>query len=213
MSFHDILFPLRFAFGSTGGPRRKSDVVQLASGADHINTSWADSRRRWDAATAVKSFDDLQAIVAFWEARLGKVHGFRFRDFLDWKSCQSSGAITPLDQAIGTGTGALATFQLKKTYASGPSSYVRTITKPVAGTVRVAVAGVEKTLPTHFTVDLLTGIVTFTGGNEPANGAAVTAGFEFDVPARFDTDEIVVSMEAFKAGSIPQIPIVEDRRA
>jgi uncharacterized protein (TIGR02217 family) len=213
MSFHDVLFPLRFAFGSTGGPRRKSDVATLASGADHINTTWSDSRRKWDASTAVKSLDDMAQIIAFWEARLAKLHGFRFRDPFDWKSCPPSGAISPLDQAIGTGTGALATFQLKKTYLSGPSSWVRTITKPVSGSVRVAVAGVEKTITTHFTVDLLTGIVTFTGGNIPTMGQAVTAGFHFDVPARFDTDEIDVNLEAFNAGAIPQIPIIEDRRA
>jgi uncharacterized protein (TIGR02217 family) len=39
----------------------------------------------------------------------------------------------------------------------------------------------------------------------------VTAGFHFDVPARFDSDFLEVDLAAFAAGEIPSIPIVEIR--
>lgn len=209
MSFHDVRLPLRFAFGSTGGPMRKTDIVMLASGGEQRNGTWAGSRRKYDAASAIKSLDDMAMLIEFFEARAGKLYGFRFLDPFDYKSCKPSGSIAPGDQVLGTGTGALATFNLRKGYTSGGITYWRPITRPTTGKVRVAVAGVEKTITTHFTVNTATGVVTFTGGNIPTNGQVVTAGFEFDVPVRFDTDELAVSMEAFKAGSIGQIPLIE----
>ncbi|MEQ1651085.1 MAG: TIGR02217 family protein, partial [Hyphomicrobium sp.] len=120
-------------------------------------------------------------------------------------------APTALDQVIGTGTGALATFQLKKTYGGSFAPWVREIKKPVSGSVKVAVAGAVKTLGTQFTVDPASGIVTFLAGNIPANGASVTAGFEFDVPARFDTDKLEVNVSGFHHGAIPNIPVIEVR--
>ena len=46
-------------------------------------------------------------------------------------------------------------------------------------------------------------------GGLPGAGEAVTAGYEFDVPVRFDTERIAVSLTAFKAGQIPSIPLIE----
>ena len=62
---------------------------------------------------------------------------------------------------------------------------------------------------TPFAVDTTAGIVTFLPGHIPASGAAVTAGFLFDVPVRFDTDYLEVDLSAFAAGAIPKIPLVE----
>lgn len=209
MSFHEVQFPQRLALGATGGPERKTDIVTLASGFEERNSPWAGSRRRYNAGFAVATLADLHAVVAFFEARQGRLHAFRFRDPVDHKSCAPGQTPQPADQAIGTGTGALATFQLTKTYSSGGASQARAIKKPVAGTVRVAVAGVEKTLGTDFTVDTATGIVTFLAGHLPASGAAVTAGFEFDCPVRFDSDRLEINLAAFEAGDIPDIPLVE----
>lgn len=211
MAFDEVRFPVSISFGATGGPTRRTEVVSLASGFEERNATWANSRRRYDASTGVKSLNDLHDVITFWEARLGRLHGFRWKDFADWKSCRPNDAPSALDQAIGTGTGALTTFQLKKTYTSGGRSWARDIKKPVAGTVLIAVAGVVKTIGTHWTLDATTGVVTFTGGNTPANGAAVTAGFEFDVPVRFDMDELQLSHEGFGAAMAGQIPIVEVR--
>lgn len=208
-AFHDILFPLDIALKSTGGPERRTDIVTLGSGREERNARWAHSRRRYDAGYGVKTLDALSQVVAFFEERRGRLYGFRWRDRLDHSS--SAGAITPLDQVLGTGDGATDTFQLVKTYGSIHAPYQRPVTKPVSGSVRIAVNGAEVSEGTAFTVDSTTGLVTFLPGYIPALTEAVTAGFSFDVPVRFDTDFLEVDLTAFAAGVIPKIPLIEIR--
>jgi uncharacterized protein (TIGR02217 family) len=208
-AFHEILFPLDIALKSAGGPQRRTDVVVLGSGAEERNARWAHSRRRYDAGYSVKTYDSLSQVIAFFEERRGRLYGFRWRDRLDNSSAAPDAAVSASDQAIGTGNGAAATFELSKTYGSVYSPYQRPIAKPVTGSVRVAVGGTEVAVGTAFTVDSTTGVVTFLSGHIPASGAAVTAGFLFDVPVRFDTDYLEVDLSAFAAGAIPKIPLVE----
>jgi len=202
---HDVIFSPALSFGAAGGPERRTEVVTLASGFEERNALWAQSRRRWDAGLGLRSLDDVHALIAFFEARLGRLHAFRWRDWTDWKSCAPSAEPGPGDMEIGIGDGVRTAFQLAKTYRSGPGVSVRPVTKPVAGTVRVAVGQTE----VGVAVDALTGRVTLDA--PPAPGARVTAGFAFDVPARFDTDRIEVNLAAFEAGSIPSVPIIEVR--
>ena len=209
--FHEVRFPLAIGFGSTGGPERRTDVVLLASGHEERNARWADSRRRYNAGTGVRSLSDLHVLLAFFEERRGRLFGFRWRDRADWKSGAPGATTSPVDQAIGTGDGTRTEFQLVKTYGSACAPYTRTISKPGAETVRVAVSGVEQTPGSAFTVDAGTGLVTFAAGHIPADGAPVTAGFEFDVPVRFDTDRLDINLAAFEAGEAPAIPVVEIR--
>jgi len=208
-SFHEVQFPVAVSFGATGGPVRRNEIVALTSGHERRNARFADSRRSYDAGTGLRSLDDVYDVVAFFEARRGSLHGFRFRDPFDMKSCRPDQAPAATDQAIGTGDGAAADFQLSKTYGSGDDAYVRAIAKPVAGSVRVAVGGVEREEGVDFTVDAASGVVTFLPGHLPAADAAVTAGFEFDVPVRFDTEQVTVSLAGFRSGQIPAIPLVE----
>jgi uncharacterized protein (TIGR02217 family) len=207
--FHDVVFPIAVSFGATGGPERRNEIVTLMSGRETRNARFAHSKRRYDAGTGLRSAEDLHDVLAFFEARRGSLHGFRFRDPFDMKSCRPEQTPAALDQSIGTGDGETAVFQLSKTYGSGDDAYVRPVTKPVAGSVRVAVDGVELTEGADFAVDASTGLVTFDAGSIPAEGAAVTAGFVFDVPVRFETDRIEASLATFRAGAIPTIPLVE----
>ncbi|MDX2308462.1 MAG: DUF2460 domain-containing protein [Hyphomicrobium sp.] len=211
MNFHDVRFPTHISRGSEGGPERRTDVVVLGSGHEQRNARWYASRRVYNAGYGVRSIDDLNAIIAFFEERRGRLFGFRWRDHLDWKSCPPSAAPSPLDQVLGTGNGTTSIYQIVKTYGSAHAPYVRDIAKPVAGTVRVAVAGSERILGTHFSVDHALGRVTFLAGQIPAAGASVTAGYEFDVPVRFDADRLEVSLTGFEHGAVPSIPIVEVR--
>lgn len=211
MSFHDVRFPTAISRNAQGGPERRTDVVVLGSGYEERNSRWADSRRSYNAGYGVKSLDDLHQIIAFFEERRGRLHGFRWRDPMDWKSCAPNVAPSPLDQIIGSGTGLNAVFQLRKVYGSAFAPWTRDIKKPVAGTVRVAVSGVEKAVGTDYAVDPATGVVTFLAGHIPATGETVTAAFEFDVPVRFDTDKLEINLSGFTSGIIPNIPIVEVR--
>jgi uncharacterized protein (TIGR02217 family) len=206
-AFHEVLFPLDIALKSAGGPERRTEIVAVGSGREERNARWAHSRRRYDSG--VKTLDALSAVVAFFEERRGRLHGFRWRDRLDHSSAAPGLAVSPLDQPIGTGDGTTATFQVVKTYGAVHAPYSRPIIKPVVGSVRVAVNGVEKTLSTQFSVNTATGVVTFLSGHVPAASAAVTAGYLFDVPVRFDTDYLEVDLSAFAAGAIPKIPLVE----
>ena len=210
-AFHEILFPLEVALGASGGPERVTEVVTTASGREERNTRQADSRRRWDAGYGVKSLAALADVVAFFEERRGRLYGFRWRDRLDHSSAPPGHAATPLDQVIGTGDGMRATFALTKTYGGLHAPYARAIAKPVAGSVRVAVNGVERIEGTHFSLDATRGEITFAVASVPAASAVVSAGFSFDVPVRFDTDFLEVNLTAFAAGDIPRIPVIEIR--
>ncbi|WP_375463378.1 TIGR02217 family protein [uncultured Methylobacterium sp.] len=206
--FHEVRFPLDVSLRGSGGPTRLTEIVTLASGREHRNSRWADSRRRYDAGLGIRTLDALHAVLSFFEERRGRLYGFRYRDRVDFRSGPPGRIPGPGDQRLGVGDGATAVFALVKTYGTGVSPYARTIAKPVAGTVRVAVAGAEAP-PRAFTCDPATGLVTFGASAVPPAGAAVTAGFEFDVPVRFDTDDLTVNLEAFTAGEIPKVPLIE----
>jgi uncharacterized protein (TIGR02217 family) len=208
MAFHEVRFPDNIGRGARGGPERRTQIVELASGAEERNASWANSRRRFDVAYGIRRADDLAAVVAFFEARNGRLHGFRFKDWADYKSGIPSQAPGPQDQLIGTGDGSTTAFQLVKHYASGGQTWTRAIAKPVTGSVRIALGGVEQ--PSGWSVDTTTGVVTFSAA--PGAGVAITAGFEFDVPVRFDTDVLDVRLDFERLGAITSIPLLEIRR-
>jgi len=208
MAFHEIRFPDNISRGARGGPERRTQIVELASGDEERNASWANSRRRYDAAYGVRRANDFAAVVAFFEARNGRLYGFRWKDWGDYKSCLPSGVPAIGDQAIGSGDGATSAFQLVKAYTSGAQTWTRSIAKPVAGTVVVALDGVTQS--SGWAVVSTTGLITFT--TPPANSVAITAGFEFDVPVRFDTDMLDVTHDIERLGSITSIPMIEVRR-
>ena len=206
-NFHETLFPVDISLNSEGGPTRKTDIVALVSGHEERNSPWAGSRRAFNAGYGVKSIDDIEDVIAFFEARHGRLYGFRFRDPFDFKSCRVSETQAPGDQLIGTGDGAETEFQLVKRYDSGGAPYVRAIKKPAVGSVLIALDGAPQSEGADFTVDEATGVVTMTAA--PAAGVSVTAGFLFDTPVRFDADELRINLAAFKAGDIPSIPLIE----
>lgn len=205
-AFHDVLLPLPFALGASGGPERRVDIVALGSGAEARNTPWVHGRRRFDIGGAVRALDELHELMAFFEGRRGKLHAFRFRDPFDWKSCAPSFAPSPIDQIIGEGDGEISTFALAKTYGAGESAYVRPITKPVGGSVRIAIDG-EELAAEGFAVDTSTGAVTLL--IPPAGDATITAGFQFDTPVRFDLDRLDLTLDGFGAGRAITVPLVE----
>ncbi len=204
--FHEVSLPLRLALGATGGPARRTDIVALSNGGEARNARWADSRRRYDVGTGLRSIEDLYQLTAFFEARRGQLYGFRFRDPVDHASAPPGTAITATDQEIGVGDGETASFQLIKAYGET----VRTILKPVAETVVVAVDGVAVD-PADISVDDTSGEILFEDAAIPAPGAVITAGYLFDIPVRFDADRIEVNLAAFRAGSAPTVPLVEIR--
>lgn len=209
MNFHEVRFPASLSFGSIGGPERRTDVVTLANGFEERNTPWAHSRRRYDAGLGMRSLDDVETLISFFEARRGQIYGFRWKDWTDFKSGRASAAVDFADQLVAVADGVASAFQLIKTYRSGAFSYARPIKKPVAGTVRIGIEQDELREGVDFGIDTTSGLVSLS--HPPAAGQQVVAGFEFDVPVRFDTDRIQTSVASFQAGDVPNVPVVEVR--
>lgn len=209
MAFHEIRFPASLSFGSVGGPERRTEIVALTNGFEERNSPWAHSRRRYDAGMGLRSLDDMATLIAFFEARAGQLHGFRWKDWTDFNSATPGAAPRPSDQLIGEGDGQQVVFALTKAYASGDAVYRRPVLKPVEGTVMVAVGDVVLIPGEGFSVDCSTGLITL--AEPPGVGVSVRAGFEFDVPVRFDTDRIAVSVANFQAGELPHVPVIEVR--
>jgi len=209
MGFHEVRFPTNLSFGSVGGPERRTEIVTLANGFEERNTAWAHSRRRYDAGVGLRALDDIEVLIAFFEARQGQVFGFRWKDWSDYKSCQASANVDFRDQIIAQGDGVSTDFQLNKAYGSGGVSYQRPVSKPVLGTVSIGLAGAQQVETVHYTIDYSTGMVQFAFA--PEENAEISAGFEFDVPVRFDADRLHTSVASFQAGDMPNVPVVEVR--
>lgn len=200
MTFAEIQFPSDISYGATGGPVYSTDVVTMFSGHEQRNSNWKNSRGKYNIATGVKTEEQWQALIAFFRARKGKAIGFRFKDWSDYKA---------KNQQIGIGDSETTEFQLVKNYSSGNTIITREIKKPVAGTVKVHKSGNLRGTTADYSIDYTTGIVIF--AEPPEARVIITADFEFDVPVRFDTDELQLSMDNFNSGSWNSISLIEVR--
>ena len=196
--FHEVRFPDNIAYGATGGPGFATTVVATAAGHEKRNVNWVQARGRWDVASGLKKQAQIDELIAFFRARRGKAYGFRFKDWTDYKAT---------GQLLGTGDAVETQFQLVKHYPSGSVIEVRTIIKPAVGTVKVYLDGAEQL--SGWLVDTTTGLVAFS--TPPALGVEVTADLEFDVPVRFDTDHMAVTIESYRLHAWQQISVVELR--
>ena len=206
-SFDDVSFPLAIGQHASVSPAFFTQIVTSASGHEQRNAQWAAARLRFDAGLGLRSDGDLGALMSFFRARRGSAVGFRFRDPLDQSSADlgAGGVAGPpgaFDQVLGTGDGVQTAFALMKAY--DPVSPARRITRPVAGSVTVAVGGAV--LASGWHVGSL-GVVQFDVA--PATGATVSAGYSFDVPVRFESDALDVSLAAFRQGELLSVPLIE----
>ncbi|HUG46430.1 MAG TPA: DUF2460 domain-containing protein [Sphingomicrobium sp.] len=202
-SFDDVSFPIAIGAEASVAPAFSTNVVTSASGNEYRNSNWQQARLRFDAGPGIRSDSDIETLLSFFRARRGPAVGFRFRDPYDFSSNGMTGTPTPLDQMIGTGDGAISRFELTKNYSDGES---RRITRPVPGSVQIAVGGVEQV--TGWSLEEPGQILFET---PPAAGAAITAGYLFDVAVRFAEDRIEVNRATFLAGEAPSVPLVEIR--
>jgi uncharacterized protein (TIGR02217 family) len=204
--FHDVRFPLSVGFDAVGGPEFSTQVAELASGHEQRNLLWAEGRLRYDAGLGVRSEADLAALLGFFRARRGQAFAFRFRDPMDWTSAAFGDEVTAGDQLLGVGDGSTLRFALVKRYGEPGADEVRRVTRPEPGSVRLSISGVEQ----------LAGWSLVVGGSilfevPPPAAAEVRAGFRFDVPVRFTTDRLDVSLSGVRSGEVPSVPLVEVR--
>jgi uncharacterized protein (TIGR02217 family) len=197
-SFHEVQFPPKIAYGASGGPEFNTSVVTTVAGFEQRNINWHKARGRWDVSTGIKSKKDMEAVIAFFRARFGKGYGFRFKDWSDYRS---------VNERLGIGNGKETHFQLVKNYLSGEHGYTREIKKPVVNTVKVYLNNVLQSSGVF--IDYSTGVIDFT--KAPRKGVEITADFEFDIPVRFDTDQLNVRLERYEQYIWDAIPIIEIR--
>jgi len=204
--FHDVLFPVHLARAVRCAPGWTTDIRLLGSGREIRTAQLAHSRRRYEILAGERPAADLAALAAFFEARRGRLFGFRFRDPLDHASCPPHGAIAATDQALGIGDGARTDFALVKAYGDDRATYLRPIARPVAGTISVSVAGVELAA-SAWSCDAATGLVRLAQA-APA-GAQVRAGFLFDTPVRFDAERLDVTIADDGAARFGGVELIE----
>lgn len=202
-------FPDNISYGSKGGPKFNTVITTVNSGFEYNNINWDQARHSYDVAMGVRTLAELSDLVSFFQITRGKGHYFRYKDWADYKSCALDATPVNSDQVFGIGDGVTLSFQLIKTYdLSGGVINQRDIKKPVNGTILIAVSGGAQVETTDYTIDYTTGIVTFVSA--PASSASITWGGEFDVPCRFDTDELQLSMDFYGHGSTG-VPVIEVR--
>ena len=204
-AFDDVSFPLALGAEAMASPGFSTSIVTTASGAEHRDSGWADARMRYDAGPGVRSEDDLGTLIAFFRARRGAARAFRFRDPFDHSSNGMTGTPEFDDQLLGTGDGTTTAFALVKRYGEPGEEQVREIARPVSGSVRIAVDGVEAMSGWSFD----DGTVLF--DTAPAEGTEITAGYLFDVPVRFAEDRLELNRATFLAGEAVSVPLVEVR--
>jgi len=202
MAFHDVVFPLDLSFGAISRPTYSTDVIETASGVEQRNSLWAYPKMEFEVGQGLRSIADVKALVSFFHARKGQAHGFRFRDAFDNSTAAQGAEVSATDQPLGVGDGQVTEFDLIKTYEADG---VRRITRPIAATVKVALNGAEQA--SGWSIDSARGVVQF--DTPPAVGEAVTAGFQFDVPVRFQSDTLEISLARFEAGEIPNVALIE----
>jgi len=199
-------FPSNISYGSAGGPSYSTSIVKSKSGRDSVNANWTMPLFTYNIENGIKDWVDLEDVIAFFHVAGGMFGRFRFKDWLDYKT--SRGTITPAhnDQSIGVGDGVTTTFQFVKNYVVGSHIRARKISKPVVDTALIGIDGVLQS--GGYTVDYTTGTVTFI--SPPAVGANISWGGEFDVPVRFESDNINASMESWQLGNL-NLGLVEVR--
>ena len=197
-------FPDNVAYGSSGGPGFLTHVFEAAAGTEQRTQAWSKARGRWDVSYGIRDKTDMDTVRAFFHEVRGRALGFRFKDWSDYELTNEN---------IGTGTGADATWDIIKTYGA-TNPYVRRIYKIVTGTISVTVNGSPVTIGGgigQVAVNYNTGVLTFGASVIPPNTHIIRVTCEFDVPVRFDTDQLSAVHEGWMTEAWSSIPLVELR--
>jgi uncharacterized protein (TIGR02217 family) len=199
-------FPLDLAYDTEGGPEYLTEIVVLPSAAEYRNPRRSQPAYRFEGASGVETEEQLYALVVFFHAVGGMLHGWRLRNWSDWKSCSPFGTPTAMDQIIAVATAGQTEFQLIKTYTAGVLSRAVDILKPVPGTLMLAVN--EEPVVAGWSLNTANGLILFEAGlNE---GDVLTGGYEFDLPCRFGTDYLPRRFKSYLNGEV-SVPIVAYR--
>lgn len=203
MDFVEIRFPTDISYGANGGAMFNTDIVTSYTGHEQRNINWDKARAKYSISLTNKMKTEIKDIIAFFYARRGKAIGFRFKDWLDYEV---------INQELAVGDGVKTQYQLMKVYDSGGIQYKRVITKPIRDTMVIRFNdGLNLEEDLDYTIDYATGIITFESNSIPTDNDLIIVSFEFDVPVRFDSDELNISTTDLNANTWSSIQLVELR--
>lgn len=173
-------------------------VIQTASGSEQRVARWQRGRQKFSVEYGPRTPASMAIVAAFFRARGGKARGFRLKDWTDY-TCTDEALTNPYPNK---------TIQLKKTYTSGGVSEARLIQKPCNNATFVLKCNtVPMVVTTDYSIDYTTGIITLVA--TPASGDVFTWSGEFDVPVRFDTDQMDLHAISVGGQSWSNIPMIE----
>ncbi|QJA43165.1 gene transfer agent [Phaeobacter phage MD18] len=199
-AFCERQFPVSVSYGSSGGPGFKTSIFSVDSGIVHANPEWERLRARYEIEFDQCPREDIEQVENFFYGMRGKAIGFRFKDWNDYQI---------VNQNVVVGDGNSKEFQLFKRYRSGGNVFDRMIRKPVRNQLgTLTLDGQEMILNRDYYLNYTNGAIVF---NEapPAGSIGHLDYAEFDVPVRFDTDELSVSAEDFNQYSISSLSMIE----
>ncbi len=185
--------------GANGGPAWRTIVQTLSSGNEQRIQEWQEQRGAWQIGYGITTLALLQAVVDLFQAQKGRAFAFLFKDWSDFAGTAEA-TVPTVGDAVETD------FQMTRNYDTAVRSYARPITQTIDATVNVYIDTILQV--SGFTLEA-GGIIRFS--SPPAGGEVITADFEFDVPVRFNQDNLNIDVEVFDKGSIPDISIIEVR--
>lgn len=195
MSFLEIKFPDSISFNSSTILEFNTTVITSKNGKEFRNVNWNNNKMKFNIINGIKTKTELDEVIKFFRNVKGKAYGFRFKDWTDFSAT---------NQQIGIGDGETKEFQLIKTYTINGNTYTRKIKKLVISTIKVFLDGVETN---DFSIDLTNGLITFEVA--PSDTTIITANFEFDIPVRFNTDLLEITMDSINSGKIKDLELIE----
>jgi uncharacterized protein (TIGR02217 family) len=194
----NLIFPEELALGGSGGPMWFTEVVINAGGHEQRNQRWANARAEYEIGFQNRTLAETQTLFAIAYLTKGKANPFRFKDIVTQD-------YTGTDEPVGTGTGALATYQVIRRYTLAGYTYDRPVYKLVSGTL-VVKSNTVVVVPTA--INLNNGTFTLNA----TLGEAITASFQYHVPVRlnFDATKITRGPEQ-NTFQWPSVQLIETR--
>lgn len=171
------------SYGTVYGESFNTDIKVMRNKSESRNMQWSESQGTYTLVFDALLEEDRAKVMKVFRTCRGRGVGFRLKNWVDYKA---------KNETLGVMTDNTQSFQLKITSSAGGYTTVKTIRKPVVGRVVVYVDGVE----TPATIDYTKGIVTVAADI----GSTISWSGEYDIPVRFDNDDIHWSVDA-KTGS------------
>jgi uncharacterized protein (TIGR02217 family) len=198
--FNEARFNTGIRYGTVGGPTFSTDVETVTSGQEQRNANWKDSKGKWQVGDDLFNRQEIDHLIAFFRERKGKAGGFRFKDWSDYEAKFNIETLTI--EGVVVEVEGTTDLQMAKEYKVPNGTTIRLITKPVPGTIKFW----QPSTPVQ---DPVTGVWTFgtevTGGGIDYTTGKIAGGStglrwtgEFDVPARFDTDQFNSTFEGYR---------------